>query len=90
MLRVKVARIGPCYGVGMQHDNAAPPYDAGPAIRVTLNLPADIARALDAWIATRWEHAGRNETIVNTLRDYLTAMGCLPFADEPEGRSGWH
>ena len=80
-----------CYRRPIPTDNIAPSYAAGPAVQITLDLPADVARALAVYIARQpGQPLSHEDAAVDALREFLTAMGCLPFAEMPEGREEWH
>lgn len=70
----------------MAQDNGGPPeFVRGPARRVQVDLPADVARTLDAWIANQPEpQPERSDAIVLALRDWLTGMGLLDSREYPE------
>ena len=62
------------------------PYHRGPAASVTLDLPADLVRALDAWIVEQPEpRPDRPSAIERALRDWLTGLCALPFGERHEG-----
>ena len=61
-------------------------YQRGPALRMTLDLHADLVRALDTWIATqRTPQPDRELAVTTALRDWLTGLGLLPHGDYSEG-----
>ncbi len=54
-------------------------------IRTTLNLPADLARAVDDyWYSERLK--SRNEAIRALLRRALVALNALPLSETREAR----
>ena len=60
-------------------------YHRGPGCGVTLHLPADLARALDACIAEQPEpRPERPDAILRALRDWLTGLGKLSHAERHE------
>lgn len=68
----------------MAQDNGGPPeFVRGPVRRVQVDLPADVARTLDAWIASQPE---RSEAIVLAIRDWLSGIGPARL----QGASGEH
>ena len=70
----------------MAQDNGGPaPYRHGPAKRVQVDLPAGLARALDAWIAAQPEPRPElPDAIAFGLRDWLIGMGLLAHREYPE------
>ena len=62
------------------------PYPRGPAASITLDLPANLVRALDAWITEQPEpHLERAQAVALALRDWLTGLGMLQAGERHEG-----
>ena len=67
-------------------DRAASLYDRCPAASITVDLTADLVRALDAWIAEQPKpRPDRPDAIAFALRDWLTGLGMLPAGERHEG-----
>ncbi len=61
-------------------------FGAGLDASVTVDLTADLVRALDAWIVTQPEaRPERAKAIAFALRDWLTGLGMLPAGERLEG-----
>ena len=62
------------------------PYQRGSAASITLDLPADLMRARNAWIAEQPEpRPERLEAVALALRDWLTGLGMLQAGERHEG-----
>lgn len=56
---------------------------------ISAHLPADIAAALDEWVASQPEpRPDRSEAVRLALHDWLTGQGLLNHRDGPEGANG--
>jgi hypothetical protein len=62
-----------------------PSYERGPSVGLSLDVPLDIARALDAWRSTQPTEVSRSDGILIALRDWLTVIGLLPQPGSSEG-----